>query len=334
MVRTAVEPWRRALRGDPLPWLLSTDDPAVRNMTLRWLLDEPASSPRARRALGAAMRADPIAATLAAQDPAGFWVEPGPGYQPKYTGTVWSVIFLDQLGADPRDAGIRRACAYVLEHTQAPNGGFGWSATDSNVVHCLNGNLLRALIGFGWIDDERVRASIEWQARSVTGEGFEGWHPWATSGPGFGCGINGGEPCAWGAIKALRGLARIPARRRTRVVRAAIDTGVELLLSRDPAVADYPTNSKVSPNWFKFGFPSGYVADVLQNLEVLAELGHAKDPILEHAIELVLDKQDAAGRWRNEHAYERLTWVPVERRRSPSKWVTLRACRVLRAALG
>jgi hypothetical protein len=72
---------------------------------------------------------------------------------------------------------------------------------------------------------------------------------------------------------------------------------------------------------------------MLQNLEVLADLGHAKDPRLAHAIEVVLSKQDGAGRWRNEHAHERTTWVPFERVRSQSKWVTLRACRVLKAAL-
>ena len=60
------------------------------------------------------MRTDPIAATLAAQSPEGWWVKPGPGYAPKYTGTVWSLIFLDQLGADPADERVQRACDYVL----------------------------------------------------------------------------------------------------------------------------------------------------------------------------------------------------------------------------
>ena len=117
------------------------------------------------------------------------------------------------------------------------------------------------------------------------------------------------------------------------MVRRAIAGGAEFLLSRDPAVADYPAENRVSPNWFKLGFPSGYVADMLQNLEVLADLGHARDPRLAHAIEFVLSKQDGLGRWKNEFAYDRTTWVPLERTRSPSKWVTLRACRVLKAAL-
>ena len=305
----------------------------MRHQALRWLLDEPEDSPAVRQARAAAMRADPIAATLAAQQPEGFWVQPGAGYQPKYTGTVWSLMFLDQLGADSTDLRVQRACGYVLAHAQSPGGGFSPSG-GSHVIHCLNGNLLRALVGFGWLDDERVRSAVEWQARSITGEGFDAWIASATSGPGFSCGINGGLPCAWGAIKALRGLARIPRRRRTPLVRRAIAEGAAFLLSRDPALADYPTESKVSKNWFKLGFPSGYVADVLQNLEVLAELGHARDRRLAHAVELVLSKQDERGRWRNEYAYERLTWVPLERTRSPSKWVTLRACRVLRATLG
>jgi hypothetical protein len=328
-----MESWRRALNGDPLPWLLETETPAVRHLALRWLLDEPEDAPAVRRARAAAMRTDPIAATLAAQQPAGYWVKPGPGYAPKYTSTVWSLMFLDQLGADAADRRIQRACAYLLEQAQAPDGGFGWNGTDSGVVHCLHGNLLRALIGFGWLDDARVRAAVGWQARAITGEGVERWFRSGTTGPGFACAVNGGLPCAWGAIKALRGLVRIPPRRRTPIVRRAIDQGVAFLLSRDPAIADYPAEKRVSPNWFKFGFPSGYIADVLQDLEVLAELGHGRDARLGRAIELVLSKQDAAGRWKNEYAYARETWVPFERQRAPSKWVTLRACRVLKAAL-
>jgi hypothetical protein len=324
-----------------VPWLLEQDTPAVRHLALRLLFDEPEDSAKVRRSRSAAMRADPIAGILANQSAEGWWSRPGGGYTPKYRGTVWSLMFLDQLGADGADQRIRRAAEYVLSHTQARNGGFGLSDRDdgrpptgSQVVHCLNGNLIRALIGFGWLDDRRVRASIDWEARAVTGEGFDDYHRWATSGPGFGCGINGTLPCAWGAIKAMLGLARIPPRRRSHRVRRAVAQGAEFLLSRDPAVADYPTDTAVSPNWFKLGFPSGYVADVLQNLEVLCELGHGRDARLSNAIELIVSKQDEQGRWRNEHAYRNKLWVDVDDPRAPSKWVTLRACAVLKAAAG
>ncbi len=340
-----MEAWRSTLRGDPLPWLLDREAPAVRHLALRRLLDEPEDAPSVRRARAAAMRTHPISSILEAQHPDGWWVKPGHGYSPKYTSTVWSLIFLDQLGADGRDRRVARACAYVLEHVQAPNGGLSCSGRaderrpppSSGVIHCLNGNLLRALIGSGHLDDPRVRRAIDWQARSITGEGFDAYHHSGTSGPGFACAANEHLPCGWGAIKALGALARIPPRRRAPHVRRAVAAGAWFLLSRDPAVADYPMgwgNTRPSASWFKLGFPSGYVADVLQNLEVLCELGHARDPRLSNALDLVLSKQREDGTWRNEYAYNGKTWGDIERQGQPSRWVTLRACAVLKQTLG
>jgi hypothetical protein len=331
--------WRGLLNADPLPWLLDDEVPAVRHLALRLLLDEPEDSLRVRRARGAAMGVPPIASILAHQAPEGFWEKPGPGYGRKYTGTVWSLIFLDQMGADGRDRRIERAVEYVLTHAQTSNGGFGASGAlgerpppPSAVYHCLNGNLLRALIDFGWLDDERVRRSVSWQARSITGEGFDGYYRSGTTTPGFGCAANWGLPCAWGAIKGLRALAAVPPRRRAPYVRRALAAGVEFLLSRDPADADYPTGTNVSSSWFRLGFPSGYVADVLQNLEVLGELGRGKDPRLGTAIEWVLSQQDDRGRWTNRYPYAGKLWSDVDRPGEPSRWVTLRACTVLKRA--
>lgn len=333
--------WLNALNADPTPWLLEENTPAVRRMALRDLLERPEQDREVARARAAAMRADPIAVILDAQYPAGYWVKPGPGYSPKYRGTVWQVIFLDQLGADGKDKRVRAACEYVLSHSQAESGGFSASGSSheappppSTALHCLHGNLLRALIGFGWLEDERVQRAIEWQARSITGEGFDRYYASGTSGPGFGCAANGRLPCAWGAIKALRGLARIPPARRAPHVRRAIQQGAEFLLSRDPAVADYPmpgSEARPSSSWFKLGFPSGYVADVLQNLEALCEAGQARDPRLQRAVEWLLSKQDRLGRWKNQYAYNGKTWTDFELQGEPSKWVTLRACRVLKA---
>jgi hypothetical protein len=205
------------------------------------------------------------------------------------------------------------------------------------VIHCLNGNLLRALLGFGYIDDERVQEAVDWEARAITGEMPGRYYESGTSGPGFGCAANEKLPCAWGAVKALLGLARIPVERREPHVRRALQQGLEFLLSRDPAAADYPMgwgNTKPSSSWFRLGFPAGYVTDVLQNLEVLCELGAGRDPRLRNAIKWLLAKQDSQGRWRNEYAYTGKTWVDFEKQGQPSKWVTLRACRVLKLVHG
>lgn len=119
--------WQAALRADPLDWLLGSEDPAVRHLALRQLLDREADDPDVTASRRLAMAADPIAAILAAQETEGYWEKPGPGYATKYRGTVWQLIFLDQLGADPEDQRVGRAREYVLSHSQAENGGFGAS---------------------------------------------------------------------------------------------------------------------------------------------------------------------------------------------------------------
>jgi hypothetical protein len=331
--------WMASLQGDPLPWLLEESEPAVRHAALLRLFGRSPGDPEVVATRAAAMAAPPIAAILAHQEAGGYWTRPGAGYGPKYTGTAWQIVFLDQLGADGSDPRIQRACAHLLQWSPTTSGGLGISSAKevrpppSMVVHCLNGNLLRALIGFGWLEDERVQRAIDWQARSITGEDFDHYYKSTTSGPGFRCGANYGQPCAWGGIRALHGLARVPADRRAPHVVRALERGGAFLLSRDPAVADYPMGPNTRPNrsWFKPGFPSGYVASVLDNLEVLCELGHARDPRLGPAFEWLLSKQDGQGRWKNEYAYTGKTWVDIEQQGQPSKWVTLRACAVLRS---
>lgn len=337
------EAWLAELRADPRPWLLDPAAPAVRHLALRRLEDRPPGDPAVRGARAAAMTSPPIAPILAAQHPDGWWVKPGPGYGPKYTGTTWSLIVLEQMGADPVDERIVRGCRYVLDVVPTVSGGLGMSGAargrpgPSTVVHCLNGNLVRALVAFGFLDDERVAAAIDWQARAVVGgPDAPRYFRSGTSGPGFGCAINEALPCAWGAVKALRAFAAIPIERRGPVVRAAIERGVELLLSVDPATAAYPAgwDGRISSAWWKLGFPSGYVADVLQVGEVLAELGWARDPRLAGLVRLVLGRQDAQGRWTNAYPYRGKLWTDVDEPRAPSRWVTLRACAFLRTALG
>lgn len=343
--------------ADPvLDWLLEKRDPGVRAFALRDLLDAPADDPDVLAARRSALRASPVREILEAQHPEGWWVKPGPGYGPKYRGTVWSMIFLGQLGADGRERRVRRGADYVLDHNRAPApyGSFSWNGTPGGMVHCLAGNLCASLLELGYGEDPRLQQALDWLARSITGEGIapastavrgQGRAPGpssdqaspryyrtGTSGPGFACAVNLHKPCAWGAIPALDALSRIPPRRRTAVVRRAAEAGAAFLLSRDPAAADYPTPSGGPPSrsWFQFGYPMGYVQDVLRNLEVLTALGWGRDRRLLPAAEDLRKLRRPDGRWTMRYSYKGKLWCDVEARGKPSKWVTLRARRVLK----
>jgi len=93
--------------------------------------------------------------------------------------------------------------------------------------------------------------------------------------------------------------SKLPEGKRTSLINNAIHTGVDFLLSKDPARADYPCgySAKPSQNWWKFGFPVFYVTDLLHNVAALIGLGYGNDSLLSNALATILDKQDAQGRW-------------------------------------
>lgn len=333
--------WQDHLRGDSISWLLESGTPGVRYLALRDLLDRPPNDPERGAAQKAAHREGPIATILGEKNEAGYWVEPGPGYNPKYRSTVWSLILLAQMGACVgEDERIGHACAYLMDHALTAGGHFTTSGAPSGTVDCLQGNLCWALVELGY-DDPRLASAYEWMARSVTGEGVAPMEdrPAAVRyyagkcGPGFACGANNKLPCAWGAVKVMLAFSKWPVDRRTPLIKRAIEQGIHFLFSVDPAKADYPSgwSDKPSQSWHKFGFPVFYVTDVLQTIECLVALGYGKDPRLANALAFIQQKQNAQGQWPLEYDYTGKTWVDFGPKKAPNKWVTLRALRVLKA---
>ena len=322
-----------------LDWLFESDDFGVKYLALRDLVE--ADTKKLTDACAQAHNKGPIATVLANMQKEGYWEKPGHGYYPKYTGTVWSVILLAQLGASPEmDRRVATACSYILENALMVGGQFTVNGLPSGTADCLQGNLCASLLDFG-CEDKRLDKAFEWMARSVTGEGIEPMtekkapvrYYAGKCGPNFCCGANNKLPCAWGAVKVMLAFSKLPNERRTPIIEKAIQVGIDFLFSTDPARADYPCgySNKPSGNWWKFGFPVFYVADLLQNVEVLVRLGYGNDPRIANALSIIRDKQDSQGRWMMEYNYSGKMWLEFGSKKQSNKWVTLRVLRVLKA---
>jgi hypothetical protein len=320
-------------------WLLESENPSARYLALTELLDHLPDDPEVTSARAAIPGVDPACSILGAQfagsdadcKPAGYWVKPDVGYSPKYRATMWQIIFLAQLGAPPI-APIRRACEYVLNHSRrTPDGTYGLADRRGKrdgrfvagrgvhtAINCLNGNLLWALGRLGYGDDPRVVEAREATAQAIVSRGFA-------------CYYNGSLPRAWGDVKALRAFLEVLPGERSAPVEAAIEQGVDLLLSVPPLEATYPTPSRVSNRWFKLGFPLAYQADALEAMTVLAKAGRGDHPHVQAGIEWLLAKQDDAGRWLLEQVPGKM-WASFGQVGRPNKWVTLRALTLLKAA--
>jgi len=322
-----------------IDWLLQPIDIGVKYLAMRDLVETDEKELMA--ANKKAHDEGQIAQVLAKMTKDGYWEEPGAGYNPKYTGTVWSIILLSQLGASiEMDKRIATACSYLMEHTLTKDGHFTMNGLPSGMIDCLQGNLCSALLDLG-IENPRLDKAFEWMARSVTGEGIAPMGDKTAAiryysgkcGPKFACGGNKKLPCAWGGVKVMLAFSKLPKEKRTPLINKAINMGVDFLFSTDPADADYPCgyNNKPSGNWWKFGFPVFYVTDLLQNVEALVGLGYGHDPRLARALDMIREKQDTQSRWSLEYEYTGKTWVDFGVKKHPSKWVTLRALRVLKA---
>ena len=311
-----------------LKWLLEKDEerPGVRYFALKEILGLPEDSQEVREALAANMLSGPVPVILANQQPEGYWAKPGSGYGPKYQSTVWQIIFLADLGADPQNEQVRRGCEYLIRHTLSPNGTFSTGGGDKYELFCLAGNLIYALISLGFGDDPRILNAVEWNANTI----LKGAYPGCYSQENFICAINESKPCAWGATKIIKAFLKIPEEQRSLAVRQALKAGETFFMSCDPAKADYPYTNSVNPIWFNLHYPSGYWSDILEVTSLLVDLGYAHDPFLYNALELILQKQDKSGLWPMEqNKLMSKMWTNIDRQGKPSKWITLRVLRML-----
>ncbi len=340
--------WKKLLKVDPTDWLLEEDDPGVRYLALRDIVD--ADEKEVKTARRKAHREGPIAVILDNMNPEGWWVRPGYVYVPKMQGTSWSIISLAQMGGSiEEDKRIGVACSYLLNHALSKGGQFSNTNDASKTFSCFQGNMLTSLMDLGYRDD-RLDTAYEWTARTVTGEGLPA--KVTKEGLGTGEGTSGRlfpfhnitgtlfacqrmKHCAWAGVKIMMAFSRVPKERRSPLIKRAIEAGVKYFFSSDPATADFPGEIAPMPDrrWWKFNFPVVGM-DLLQLAEVLVRLGYGADPRLANTLDLIRRKQGEDGGWLLEknYGYQHKWWVKYGSIDKPNKWVTLRAMRVLKQA--
>lgn len=328
--------WKVNLKADPTDWLLEEENPSVRCFTLESILDRPEHDMALQAARRDIMQTGIVPEILRKQrEPE--YIQAFPRfYTNKYEGLVWQLITLAELGTEANSQ-IKEQCEYILTHSQEPkDGGFSQHASAkiggglvSEVIPCLTGNMVWCLIRFGYLDDERLQKGIEWITRFMRfNDGIEETPqipPYAHYEMCWGA-----HTCHMGVVKALKALSVIPGEKRTAAISSTIDRAVEFLLIHHIYKRSHNLGRVSKPGWLKFGFPLMYQADALEILDILTELG-IKDPRMDEAISLVVAKQDDKGRWKAENTYcsDRLL-SPIGQKDEPSKWVTLRAMRILK----
>ena len=298
---------------DFIQWLLEADTPSIRYLTLRDLLGKPETSKEVLDARNEMQANGPIPVILAGQTEAGNWAGEHNYYTPKFTSTHWSMLLLTELAMDGSTERMRKGVNFMLEDTRQELWGKiekqqgGWT--------CFYGNILRYALNSGFENDERVNVIIE--DLGIDGIRFD-WR----------CPYNDDRPCAWGAARALWGLAAIPEEARSEVVKETIQSGLQLLLEKHNLVdADYPVpkGGRVQTIWSRLNFPLFYQADILFVLRVVAELGEIGHSGVQPALVWLESRRGKNGRWRGANPYKQRTWMVFGGGIETSRWVSLQA---------
>ncbi|RDE16753.1 MAG: hypothetical protein C4K48_00920 [Candidatus Thorarchaeota archaeon] len=325
--------WKKYVGQDVLDWLLEPKDPSIRYWALQHLEDKSPRSSEVKEAQEAVMATPCVKSILKAQKNDGYWDSPDDMYRPKYTASTHTLLILAELGMK-RTPQIEKAIEYLFSF-QRDSGHFlivlpksekGRESTVNDGC-CIDGNILYYLVHFGYLEDPRTKKLIDFQIEYHSDD-VGGWKCRS-----FPIDKNRVFPvnCYMGGVKVLKALSRIPKESRSTNLSRIISQETEILLENQ--IYRYLRNPdgsrKEKAGWKKFGFPLFYQSDVLEVLDVLTELG-IRDKRMQQSVDLVTGSRNASGTWDLRNTYNGKMRCDIEKKNAPSKWITLRALRVLR----
>jgi hypothetical protein len=299
-----------------IQWLLDSD-PSIRAQVLR---DLTGASPDEVAAERAKIATEGWGFQLLSDQGAdGYWG--ADTSNPEWV-TLRALLLLRDLGLYPTGEAGRRAVARVRDHVTwqgvLPQDAawHGKPLFAGEVEPCVNGRVVAIGSYFG----EDVQGVVDRLLGEQMTDG--GWNCEQESGSTRGSFHT--------TICVLEGL--LEHKRATGgslAVTAALARGQEYLLKRR-MLRRLSSGDVIDLAWSHFSFPTGYHYDVLRGLEYLRSANVTPDARLAEAIDLVASKRNVDGRWARENVHaDELDAEPGTAQGEPSRWMTLRALRVL-----
>lgn len=300
-------------------WLLQSQIPTIRYLTITRLLGKNHSDPTAQKEFQRIQKEGAVPAILARQIAPGQWPYVNHYYTPKYVSTHWSMLLLRELLVDPHNPRYQDGIEYMLSSTSS-------SIQESlpqvgpDLV-CLWANILAYAVYGNRIGDDRLVAIIEVCAKSVRDTSCR-------------CKHNLNLPCSWGVVRALWAFAAIPETQRSQEIKDAVDHGINFLLEQfDLTQANYPSpENKIHPIWFKLSFPLFYQSDILMTLRVLGDLNQLHHPGAQAALDWLEGKRAKNRQWRGSSPFRQRTWPELADQEEINRWVSFYAAWILNQA--
>ncbi|NDL60527.1 squalene cyclase [Phytoactinopolyspora mesophila] len=313
--------------GAVVDWLLDSD-PSIRWQVMRDLLDAPEPEWSLERA--AVEMQGWGARLLACEDADGQWA--GGAFLPRgfeyhewqqvgqpWTATTFSLSQLREFGLDPASERARRAVELIGANSRWEHDGQPY--WEGEVEECINGRTVADGAYFG-VDVSAIVGRLVGERLADGGWNCER--------------ANGSARSSFAStINVLEGLLEYEAATGgTPESREARMSGEEYLLERS-LFRRLSTGEPADERFLSFLHPNRWRYDVLRALDYFraaaALTGAAPDPRLDEAVEHVRSRRQADGTWPLDWRLPGRVWFEMDGEvGEPSRWITLRAARVLR----
>jgi hypothetical protein len=324
-----LESIRPAEDAKAIHWLLEENQPAARYYTLVDLLGRKPDDPEVRSARSRIARVGWANDQLRKQGSKGFWEAREPKnvrewvnflYFPTFLATNWRALVLSDFGLDATNPQIKKIADLIFEYKLRRGSPFNFFYEEA----CISANTARMMTRFGYAEDVRVRKLYDWLLEDQREDG--GWN------------CSQGTPGTLDAWEPLAAFAALPKAKRSPKMERAISLGAEFYLKRQLFEEGRP----YAP-WLRLHYPNHYFYDILVGLDVLTQLGFGGDKRLRPALKILTEKRRSDGTWLMDRSHpdtgpgtiihpDKTKFKPlvIEKPGQPSKWITLKALRVLK----
>ena len=317
-------------RESVIHWLLDSD-PSIRWQVMRDLLGESGETLARERARVAAEGWG--SQLLALHRPDGNW---GKGeHARQWESTLYTLLLLRDMGLDPTSDQARSAIGTVREHVTWR--GWDWDGSwrglefagtpffEGEVEPCINGHVLALGAYFGHASDRLLGRLLGEQLSDG------GWNCEAERGS-----VRSSFNTTICALEGLLAYERAKGAGATGMgaVTEARDRGEEYLLERRMfrrlSTGEAIKDRKGHHDWTRPAFPTTWHYDVLRGLDYLRSAGVRPDERIAEAAGLVTQRRQEDGRWPLDDPHRDPVGLDMEGGAGkPSRWITLRAMRVL-----
>ncbi|MGD8353759.1 MAG: hypothetical protein PVJ01_06295 [Pseudomonadota bacterium] len=250
----------------------------------------------------------------------GYW---GKGfYNPKWTSTHYTLLDLKNLGIGPGNGIISKALGFVLNTRRGAEGGLLPTGRNRKSDICVNGMFLNYASYFK-TEEKDLEPVVDLILHERMADG------------GFNCESNkrgARHSSMHTTISVLEGIleySRGGYNYGLPELKEAEKTSREFLLNHR-LFRSHRTGELMDPKMLMLSWPSRWRYDILRVLDYFQDSGTAYDQRMQDALEVLVRKRRADGRWPLQGRHPGQVHFEMEKTGKPSRVNTLRALRVLK----